>query len=144
MGSPFASRSMAPPCGGAVFAGDAGGGQRSRVGDGDVSVDPVKKSRMARRNFVEILAGGQGLLRPKRVIPVAAREPVPGGCGIGEALDFNEHRRQGFNAGQVHVELGSAGASQVGVSVIEAGEDEGLAGRRLQGREGGCVAPPAG
>ena len=116
---------MAPPCGGIGFAGDAGGSEGSGVGDGDVAVDAVEKCRMAAGDLVEVLAGGQDLLRPQRVVPVAAGEPMAGGSVVGEGLHFGQHVGEGFHAGQVDVELGAPGAAEVDVGVVEAGKDKG-------------------
>ena len=60
------------------------------------------------------------------MIPVAAGEPVACGSGVGGGLDFREHVGEGFDAGEVDVELGAAGATEVRVRVVEAGEDEGV------------------
>ena len=107
------------------FAGDAGGGERGGVGDGDVSVDAIEEGGMAACDFVEILARGQDLLVPEGVIPVAAGEPVAGGRGVGGGLDSCEHLGEGFDAGEIDVELGAACAAEVGVGIVEAGKDEG-------------------
>ena len=45
-------------------AGDAGGGERGGVGDGDMAVDAIKERGMAARDLVEILASGKHFLRP--------------------------------------------------------------------------------
>ena len=116
---------MAPPCGGCVFAGDAGGGERGGVGDGDVAVDAIEERGVIASDFVEILARGQDFIGPQSVIPVAAGEPVACGRGVGGGLDFREHVGEGFDAGEVDVELGAACAAEMRVRVIEAGEDEG-------------------
>ena len=69
VGSPLASRSMAPPCGGCGFAVYAGGREGGGVGDGDVAVDAVEECGMVAGDFVEVLAGGQA--------PFAARACDP-------------------------------------------------------------------
>ena len=107
------------------LASDAGGGERGGVGDGDVAVDAIEKRGMIAGDFVEILARGQRFVGPESVVPVAAGEPVAGGRGVGGRLDFREHVGEGFDAGEVDVELGAACAAQVRVRVVEAGEDEG-------------------
>ena len=69
-----------------------------------------------------ILAGGESLAGPERMVPVAAREPVAGGLIFGKGSYLGQHFRQRLNPGQVHVELGLAGPAQVGVSVVQAWE----------------------
>ena len=69
------------------FAGDARGCERGGVGDGDVAVDAIEKRGMIAGDFVEILARRQNFVRPERVIPVAAGEPVAGGRGFGGGLE---------------------------------------------------------
>ena len=66
------------------LAGNAGRRQRGRVGDADVAVDPVEISRMAASDLVEFLTCRQHLLRPQRMVPVPAGEPVAGGRIRGE------------------------------------------------------------
>ena len=110
------------------FAGDAGGCERGGIGDGDVAVDAIKEGGMIAGDFVEILARGQGLVGPEGVVPVAASEPVACGSGVGCGFDLREHVGEGFDAGEVDVELGAACAAEVRVRVVEAGEDEGVRG----------------
>ncbi len=128
VGSPLASWSMAPPCGGWVFAGDAGGSERGRIRDGDVTVDAIEEGGMIAGDFVEILACGQGFVGPQGVIPVSASEPVACGSRVGCGFDLREHSGEGFDAGEVDVELSAACAAEVRVRVIEAREDEGVRG----------------
>ena len=106
------------------FAGDARGGERGGVGDGDVAVDAIEECGMAAGNFVEILARGQNFFCPESVIPVAAGEPVAGGCCVGGGLDLREHVGERFDAGEVDVELGAACAAKVCVGVVESGKDD--------------------
>src|SRR5579863_10454076 len=79
-------------------------------------------------DFVQVLTRGQDLFCPESVIPVAAREPVAGGCCVGCGLDLREHIGERLDAGQVDVELGATRAAEVGVGVVEAREDEGARG----------------
>src|SRR6185437_2830961 len=44
--------------------------------------------------------------------------------GVGAGLDGRQHRGEGFDAGEVDVELGSAGGAEVRMGVVEAGKDE--------------------
>ncbi len=119
------------------FAGDAGGGECGGVGDGDVAVDAIEEGGVVAGDFVEVLTRGQDFIGPQSVIPVAAREPVAGRRGVGGGLDFGEHVGEGFDAGEVDVELGAAGAAEVGVGIVEAGEDEGAGGGGVEIVENG-------
>ena len=123
------------------FAGDAGGGQRGRVGDGNVPVDAIEKCRVSCRDLVEILAGGQDLFFPQRVVPAAAGDPVAFGRFSRESLDLCQHLGQRLDPDQVEIELGLAGPAEMGVGVVESGKDEGAGGTR--GRAGGCSVLPA-
>ena len=126
------------------FAGDAGGGERGGVGDGDVAVDAIEKRRVTAGDLVEILARGQRLLGPQRVIPVAAGEPVAGGRGLREGLDLGQHLGERLDAGEVDVELGAAGAAKMRVRVVEAGKDEGAGVGAVQIAQRGVGSGQAG
>ncbi len=107
------------------LAGDAGGGERSGIGDSDVAIDAIKKREVIASHFIEILARGQDFIGPESVVPVAACEPVACGRGICCGFDFREHVGEGFDAGEIDVKLGAACASKMRVRVIKAREDEG-------------------
>ncbi len=116
---------MAPPCGGWVFARDAGGSEGGGIGDGDVAVDAIEERGVIAGYLVEILTRGQDFIGPQSVVPIAASEPVAGGRGVCCCFDFREHFGEGFDAGEVYVELGAACSAEMRVRVVEAGEDEG-------------------
>ncbi len=122
------------------FAGDAGCRQGGRVRDGDVAIDAVEEGGVAGGDLVEVLAGGENLLVPEGVVPVAAGEPVSRGSGLGEEVDFSEHFGERFYAGEIDVELGLASAAKVGVGVVEAGKDEGTGAVRVEIVETGVGA----
>ena len=63
---------------------------------------------------------------PEGVVPVAAGQPMTGGCGFGGGGDLGEHGGEGGCAGEVDVELDLAGFTEVTVGVVEAGEDGGV------------------
>ncbi len=119
VGSPWASRSMAPPAGGNRFARDSGSGQSSRVGDGNVAVDAVQQGWMIARHPVEFLAGRQRFLCPQSVVPVAADEPVVSRSVFGKRFDPGQHFGQGLDARQVHIELGAAGIAKMHMGVVK-------------------------
>ncbi len=48
----------------------------------------------------------------------------PAGRGVGGGLNFGEHIGEGFDAGEIDVELGAAGAAEMRVGVVEAGKEE--------------------
>src|ERR1700722_1729972 len=73
---------------------------------------------------VEILARGQRLVGPERVIPATAGEPVASRALLRFSLDALEHFVEGLGAGEVNVELGLACAAEMDVGVVEAGHDE--------------------
>ena len=105
------------------MAGDAGSGERSRVGDGDVSVNAIEKCGVIAADFIEILPRGEHFICPEGVVPVAAGEPVSGGRVLGGRLDFGEHFVERFDAGEVDVELGATSSAEMRMRVVEAGED---------------------
>ena len=60
-------------------------------------------------------------------------------CGsvFGEGLNLGQHRGQRFDACQVHIEPGAAGAAQVGVGVVESRKDVGAGVGRVQVAQAG-------
>ncbi len=74
---------------------------------------------------IEVLASWKNLLRPERVIPIAAGQPVPGWSFFGCVLNLFEHRGQRFYAVKIDVQLGAPSAAQVNMRIVEAGKDEG-------------------
>ena len=85
---------------------------------------------------------GRTFCGPEGVIPVAAGEPVACGRGVGGGFDLREHLGEGFDAGEIDVELGVACTAEVRVRVVEAGEDEGAGVRGVRDR-GSVVLGPA-
>src|ERR1039458_1089246 len=107
------------------LTGDSGCRQRGRVGNRNMSIDAIEKSRMSSRDFVEILARRQNLLRPQRVIPIATRKPMTPGRRICKCLDAGEHIGERLHAGEIDIEFGLASAAQMRVSVVESRKDNG-------------------
>ena len=115
---------MAPPCGGMVLPVIPAALRAAVLA---MAMCPSMRSRNAgwpAGDLVQILPGGQRLVGPQRVVPVAAGEPVAGRRGVGEGLDFGQHVGERFHAGQVDIELGAPGPAEMGVRVIEAGKDK--------------------
>ncbi len=48
------------------------------------------------------------------------------GCRVGGGLDFREHVGKRFHAGEIDIKLGASCAAEMGVRVVEAGEDVGV------------------
>ena len=61
VGVPVESRSILPPAGVGRGGGDAGGEEGGGVGDDDVAVGAVEDGGVAGGDFVEVLAGGEGV-----------------------------------------------------------------------------------
>ena len=93
-----------------------------------MSVHTDEQRRVPARDRVEVLAGGQGLRGPQRVVPAAAKDPLApltrfGGGDVG--ADTGLHLREGTRADEIHRQPLLAGAGHVGVRVVEAGHGEG-------------------
>ncbi len=80
---------------------------------------------MAAGDFIQILAGGQRLFGPERVVPVAAGEPVACGCGFGKVFDLGLHLGEGLDPGQIEIQLHSPGLAQMHMGIIESWKDKG-------------------
>ena len=106
-------------------ARDAGSLQRGCIRDGDVAVDPLEDCRMAVRDRIQLLAGGQHLFRPERVIPPAALQPLAGRRGLRGALDAVQHLLERFASREVDRKLEAAGLAQMRVRVVDAGHGKG-------------------
>ena len=106
--------------------GDVRQGEGDGVGDGHVAVGAPEDGWVVGGDLVEVLAGGELFAGPDGVIPASALEPCAGRFRGGVDLDLLEHGGKSGNLGEVDGQFLLAGCSEVDVSVVEAGEGEGL------------------
>jgi hypothetical protein len=132
VGSPLASRSMAPPCGGLVLPVMPAAARAAELA---MEMWPSMRSRNAGWPPVTLSRSwrvGSVLLAQSVWSQLPPVSQWPAGASLAKACDLRQHFRQRFDAGQVDVQLGLAGASQVDVRVVEAGKDEVLVVVRAQ------------
>ena len=119
--------------GGGGCAGDAGGGECCRVGDGDVPVDADEDGGMARCHGVKICSRGKCLVCPQSVIPAAPREPVALWCCDCGELNTPLHFGERGASGEVNLQFDHAGVTEMHMGIVEAGHDEGAVEINLAG-----------
>ncbi len=108
-------------------AGDAGSLKRGSIRDGDMAVDPFEDCGVTVRDSIQLLAGREDFLRPERVIPSAALQPLAGRRCLRGALDAVDHLVERFASREVDGKLDTAGVAQMGVRIVDAGHGKGAA-----------------
>ena len=98
--------------------------QRRGVGYGDVSIHPDEHCRMRAAHRVNVLAGRQLSVRPQRLVPATAHEPLAGSGSLGAGRDALLHLLERPGAAQIDAEQLQARMFQMNVGIVEARHHE--------------------